>query len=305
MKTAQTKYLYPLLFLFLLITNLTSAQIAIPELKSRVTDQTRTLTSRDIASLEAKLAALEKSKGSQLFIAIVYTTGEETIEQYGIRMAEQWKAGRKDVDDGVILIIAKEDRKLRIEVGYGLEGAIPDAMAKQIIEERIVPRFRSSDFFGGINAGVDALIALIQGEDLPPAQGKSRQQIQKEQEEKVGKAILLLFAAFFLNIIMYSAIKNSFLRIGLSVGLAAVIGLFLSSWIVLLIALVFTLTIQFKIFSLSNPTSGYTSANDPYGRRAGGGWYGGGSSGGFGGGGGGFGGGGGGGFGGGGASGGW
>ena len=113
------------------------------------------------------MAAFEAKKGSQIAVLIVPTTQPEDIAQFGIRVAEAWKIGRKNVDDGVILIVAKEDRKLRLEVGYGLEGAIPDAIAKRVIAETITPLFKAGDFAGGIDAGVTQLMQLIEGETLP------------------------------------------------------------------------------------------------------------------------------------------
>lgn len=144
------------------------AQIAIPPLTGRVTDQTATLTVGQKAELEQVLQAFEARKGSQIVVHIVPTTAPETIEQYALRVAEQWKPGRKKVDDGVILLIAKDDRALRIEVGYGLEGALTDAASKRIISEVIAPRFRQGDFHGGIRAGLDQIMRVIDGEPLPP-----------------------------------------------------------------------------------------------------------------------------------------
>ena len=155
------------LFFTLLFVTGSLAQDVLPELKSRVTDLTGTLTQGEISGLENKLQTFENEKGSQIAILIIETTGDETIEQYGIRLAESWKVGREDVDDGAILIVAKSDRKVRIEVGYGLEGAIPDAYAKRIIERIIIPEFRAGHFFDGINEAADAMIALISNEELP------------------------------------------------------------------------------------------------------------------------------------------
>lgn len=142
------------------------AQLAVPPV-ARVTDQTGTLSAAERAALEQRLAAFEQRKGSQIAVVLVGSTQPETIEQYGIRVAEAWKLGRKGVDDGILLLVAKDDRALRIEVGYGLEGAVPDAIAKRIIEETVTPRFRGGDFFGGIGAGVDQLMHVIDGEPLP------------------------------------------------------------------------------------------------------------------------------------------
>lgn len=143
-------------------------QVAVPPLAARVTDLTGTLSAGQKASLEQTLQAFEARKGSQIAVVMVATSAPETIEQYALRVAEQWKIGRKKVDDGAILVVAKDDRALRIEVGYGLEGALNDATAKRIVSEIIVPRFREGDFSGGIGAGVDRMIRVIDGEPLPP-----------------------------------------------------------------------------------------------------------------------------------------
>src|SRR5262245_57816513 len=144
------------------------ADVAVPPLTGRVVDQTGTLSNSDIASLSQTLQDFEAKKGSQIAVLIVPTTAPETIEQYSIRVADAWKVGRKKVDDGAILLVAKNDRKLRIEVGYGLEGALTDVTSKRIIDEFIVPKFKSGDFAGGIWAGVDRIIKVIDGEPLPP-----------------------------------------------------------------------------------------------------------------------------------------
>ena len=155
------------LLIALCLPQLTQAQQAVPTLSARVIDQTGTLSSSEVASLDQVLSAFEKKKGSQLAVLIVKTTAPESIEQYGIRVADQWKLGRKKIDDGAILIIAKADRTLRIEVGYGLEGALTDATSKRIIDDIIVPRFKQQDFYGGVVAGVQAIIAVVDGEPLP------------------------------------------------------------------------------------------------------------------------------------------
>ncbi|HJY79393.1 MAG TPA: YgcG family protein, partial [Burkholderiales bacterium] len=153
--------------LALLIALPALADVAVPPLKGRVTDLTATLKPEQAVSLEQLLRSFEARKGSQIAVLIVPTTAPETIEQYSLRVAEQWKIGRKKIDDGAILVVAKNDRALRIEVGYGLEGALNDATANRIIREVIVPRFREGDFYGGINAGIDRMIRVIDGEPLP------------------------------------------------------------------------------------------------------------------------------------------
>ena len=152
----------------LLLAPLAAADVAVPPLRARVTDLTSTLSGDQARALEQKLAAIEARKGSQVAVLLVPTTQPETIEQYAIRVFDQWKLGRNGVDDGVLLLVAKNDRKLRIEVGRGLEGAIPDAFAKRIIDDEITPQFKQGNFSGGISAGVDRIAKLIEGESMPP-----------------------------------------------------------------------------------------------------------------------------------------
>jgi len=144
-----------------------SSQIALPPLEARVTDLTGTLTAAQQSSLEDKLAAFEARKGAQIAVLIVPTTEPEDIAQFGVRLLETWKLGRKDVDDGAALIVAKDDRAVRIEVQYGLEGVLTDATASRIINDTIVPMFKQGDFAGGINAGVDQMLRVVDGEPLP------------------------------------------------------------------------------------------------------------------------------------------
>lgn len=144
------------------------ALVAVPALTARVTDETGTLTAEQKSALEQVLQAFEQRKGTQIAVLIVPTTQPEAIEQYSLRVVQAWKLGRKAVDDGALLIVAKDDRALRIEVGYGLEGALNDAVSSRIIREIIVPRFQQGDFYGGIAAGVDQMIRVADGEALPP-----------------------------------------------------------------------------------------------------------------------------------------
>jgi uncharacterized protein len=150
------------------------AQVPVPPLSGPVVDQTGTLSSDEIDSLANKIRDFEARKGSQIAVLIVPTTQPEEIEQYSIRVAEAWKIGRKKIDDGAILLVTKNDRKLRIEVGYGLEGALTDVTSQRIIDEIITPKFRNGDFAGGIAAGVDRIIGVIDGEPLPPPPQRSQ-----------------------------------------------------------------------------------------------------------------------------------
>jgi uncharacterized protein len=156
-----------LLALMLCWTFAALADVAVPPLTGRVVDKTATLSSSDVASLDRTLKDFEARKGSQIAVLIVPTTQPETIEQFSIRVADAWKIGRRKIDDGAILVVAKDDRKLRIEVGYGLEGALTDVTAKRIIDEVITPKFRGGDFAGGISDGVNRILRVVDGEPLP------------------------------------------------------------------------------------------------------------------------------------------
>jgi uncharacterized protein len=188
----------------------------IPTLKARVTDTTGTLSPAEAARIEGKLKAFEQQKGSQMVVLMVPTTQPEAIEQYSIRVAEAWKIGRKKVGDGVILLVAKNDRKMRIEVGYGLEGAIPDATAKRIISEAIAPQFRANDYAGGIEAGVDRLIAAASGEALPPP---------NDTKKWTGQAKKSLLDSFGMDLFFIAI----FVALGLGAFLRSVFGRFFGS----------------------------------------------------------------------------
>ena len=261
------------------------ADVAVPQLTTRVTDQTGTLSAADISTLDQKLAAFETRKGSQIAVLIVPTTQPEDIAQYSIRVVEQWKLGRKSIDDGVLLLVAKNDRRLRIEVGYGLEGALPDAIANRIINEIITPKFKQGDFAGGIDAGVDRIIKVIDGEPLPAPQPQS--QGRGDQWDSLGQAFPVLL---ILTLVIGGMLRHAFGRLPGSLvtggGVAMVAWWFVGLWavagIVGIIAFVFTLV------SDAIPLSG----GGGYGGGRGGSGWSGGSGGGFSGGGGSFGGGG-------------
>ncbi|WP_034850347.1 TPM domain-containing protein [Inquilinus limosus] len=164
--------------------------VAVPQLSERVTDLTRTLSAAERQALETKLAEVERRKGAQIAILIVPTTGADTVEQYARRVFDQWRLGRKGVDDGVLLLVAKDDRTMRIEPGYGLEGAIPDITAGRIIREQIAPAFRQGDYAGGLGTAVDSLIRLIDGEPLPPPPPESRSEAPQDIFQIVILAII-------------------------------------------------------------------------------------------------------------------
>ncbi|KWE04912.1 hypothetical protein WL73_12305 [Burkholderia ubonensis] len=163
------------------------ADVQVPSLVARVTDETGTLTSEQKTAVEQTLKAFETRKGTQISVLIVPTTEPESIEQYSMRVVEQWKLGRENVDDGVLLIVAKNDHAVRIEVGYGLEGILTDATSNRIIDDVIVPRFRDGDFYGGISAGTDSIMRVVSGEPLPPPQRR------QHASDGAGRLLPVLF----------------------------------------------------------------------------------------------------------------
>ena len=244
------------------------ALVGVPELSSRVTDLTATLSIEQASALENKLAEFERKKGSQIAVLMIPTTQPEDIAEYGIKVADLWQIGRNKVDDGIILIIAKDDRKLRLEVGYGLEGVVPDAVAKRIIAETITPYFKNNDYAGGIDAGISQIIRLIDGENLPPP---------KQETVKVdngGLFMMVLFGGMIVGFILSAIIGRVMggLLAGLgSAGLATV--LFGFSLGVIIIGLMI-----FFIVGIRQRGGGWTNGGGGFGGGMGGGssWSGGG-----------------------------
>lgn len=276
---------------FAVLATFAAAEVAVPPLQWRVTDLTDTLTAAQRTALEERLHAFETRKGSQIAVLIVPTTQPETIEQYGIRVVDAWKLGRKGVDDGALMLVALQDRAVRIEVGYGLEGVLPDAIAKRIIDEEVLPRFRQKDYYGGIEAGVGRMVRVAEGEPLPPPRSaKPSPGGSIGLQEIFVMGVMLVFVAGGVLRALFGRLFGS--------GLVGAVGAFVA-W--LLIGSLAAAIVLGVIMAIVSAVAGVA----PRGR---GGWYPGGGwssgGGGFGGGGGGFGGGGGG-FGGGGASGRW
>jgi uncharacterized protein len=255
-------------FFLLLFCMMAWAIVGVPELSRRVTDFTATLSAEQIAALENKLAAFEAKKGSQIAVLIVPTTQPKDIAEFGIEVADLWQIGRKGVDDGVILIVAKDDRKLRLEVGYGLEGVIPDAIAKRVISETITPYFKNGDYAGGIDAGVTQLMGLIEGEALPaPTEGQGQ-----VQSDGTFMFILLggLIAGFILSAVMGRVMAGMLAGLGGGVLSALIFGLtFLS-------ALFVGLMIFFIVAVRSSAGRGGWSNGGGFGGVGSGSWSGGG-----------------------------
>jgi uncharacterized protein len=269
---------------------------AVPELSSPVTDRTGTLSAEQRASLERQLLDFERRKGSQIAILIVPTTAPETIDQYSIRVVERNKIGRAKFDDGVLVLVAMQDRTARIEVGYGLEGAIPDVIAERIRRQIMTPRFQAGDFYGGLEATAQALMRAIEGERLPET---PQQPVAAHQDYQSLFVMLLMFTIVGGGVL--AAIFGKLFGSLLTGGIAGVLAWLLAGSLIAAIAA----SLLAFVFSLVMGAS----RGGPSGRIGRSGHWGGGWPGGFGGGGGGFGGGGwsggGGGFGGGGASGRW
>ena len=261
-----------LLALLLCWASIAFADVAVPPLSGRVVDKTGTLSSGDIASLTQTLQNLEARKGSQVAVLIVPTTAPESIEQYSIRVAEAWKIGRRKVDDGALVVVAKDDRKLRIEVGYGLEGALNDATAKRIIDEVITPKFRSGDFAGGIFAGVYRIIAVVDGEKLPAPEAR------RQQDSGLLSHVDPLNPIFiFILFIVGAALRSTFGRLIGGIAIGSIVGGL--AWFVAgsLAAAIILALVAFLITMLAE------SATPLSGRRGswssgGGGWSGGGGS---------------------------
>ena len=201
------------------------AEIPVPPLTARVIDLTGTLSGGAVTRIETKLANLEAKKGSQITVLIVPTTQPEEIEQFGIRVEDAWKLGRKGVDDGAYLIVAKNDRRVRIEVGYGLEGALPDAIANRIITETITPHFKLGDYDGGVEAGLDQMISVVNGEPLAEPDRKW------ERRTGLGNLLPLLLVVVFVASgvlrAMFGRLFGSVATGGLTGGIAWLLSHFL------------------------------------------------------------------------------
>ena len=176
----------------LLVLPVWAQDLAVPKLDNWVVDTTNTFNAAQKSALADRLETFEKTNGSQIFVLVVPTTGQEDIAQYTRRVYDQWQVGRKNIDDGVLLVVAKDDRRLRIEVGYGLEGAITDLQAGRIIREFISPDFKKNEYVAGVNRGVDKIMALAAGEDLPAP--VTNNEIYTDDESLVE---ILLIMAFF------------------------------------------------------------------------------------------------------------
>lgn len=269
--------LLALLAVLILASPLTSlALVDVPAFSARVVDLTQTLSASQQTALEAKLQAFEEKKGTQIAVLLVPTTQPEAIEQYAIRVVDAWKVGRQRVDDGLLILIAKNDRKMRIEVGYGLEGAVTDLYAKRIINDTLMPYFKQGDFAGGIDAAINQLIGLVEGESLPAPSKKSVSGSTIE-----GLLPLLLFGGMVSGM-FFRGIFGTFLGSALNGGLIASI-VYLIGLSLLGASVLGVIAFFFTIMMGSRGINGYGGSSTS-GGGFGGGYSGGGFSGGLGGG---------------------
>lgn len=247
---------------------------AVPRLVARVTDQTATLAPDQRQQLESRLADFERQKGAQVALLIVPTVGPEGVEQYALRVVESWKLGRQGVDDGALLLVAKDDRKLRIEVGYGLEGALNDATAKRIISETIAPRFKQGDYYGGIDAGLTAMIKVIGGEPLPEPRRAST--ATADDEFDLEAMLPIGFILIFVVGGILRAIFGRFLGAGIVGGVAGVLAslLFSSLFIAVIAGLVaFVFSLFAGIGGGGGGGRGWSSGGSSWGGGSGGGGF--------------------------------
>jgi uncharacterized protein len=264
--------------------------LAIPALSAHVTDLAQTLSSAERQALEAKLADWEARTTHQLAVLIVPTTRPETIEGYSIRVAEKWRLGQKGKDNGVLLLVAKEDRKLRIEVGYGLEGVLTDATSRRIIAESIAPLFREGKYAAGIDAGTNRIITVVaEGKPLPPLAAGNGQRTSGGGFDFGG----LLMVLFIAVPVVGGVLRAIFGRLlGSTIG-AGIVGA--AAWLVAgsIVIAVIAVIVAFVVMIFVGAGSALAGRHGGMGFPTGGGWTGGGSGGGsWSGGGGGFGGGG-------------
>lgn len=257
--------------LWLLLPALMLAQtvLPLPELKTRVTDQTGTLDAATLSSLNDKLAAFEASHGTQIAVIIVPTTQPEDIADYTQRLGDDWKLGRREVGDGVLFVIAKNDRRMRIATSKTLEGAIPDLMARRIIDQAVAPAFRNNDYAAGIGAGLDQIMAHVSGENLPlpgPAVDPSN-----DTRDLIDLLVFAVFVVPLASGVLRSLFGNKFGTL-LTGGGAGALAWVLTSvlWVSIGAGLVAMLVALFFQMLPSMPASG--------GRRGGGHWGGGGGS---------------------------
>lgn len=244
------------------------AAVEVPILHQHVTDTTGTLSAGQVAALEATLSAFEQRKGSQVVVLMVPSLDGQAIEEYSLAVAEKNRIGRGKTDDGLLLLVAKDDRQARIEVGYGLEGAVPDAIASRVIREYLAPHFREGDYAGGLQAAVAVLLKCIDGEPLPAPMAQAPVPSNPAP-------------AFFLGLVL-GAILTGILASHRGIGLMLAIGLsLLLAWMIWALPMMLAASGVGALFGgLRGGGGGRFSSGGGFGGWSGGGGFGGGWSGG-------------------------
>lgn len=253
--------------------------VAVPPLSAHVIDSTATLSADAVQALDAKLVAFEAAHGTQLVVLMLPTTQPEDIASYANRVGNDWKIGRKAIGDGLLVIVAKNDRAVRIEVAKTLEGAIPDLAAKRVIEQAITPRFKQGDFAGGLQAGTDQLMSLVQGEALPAPSSDARARMGTGGFQWKDGLVFLFFAVFMGGAVARRIFGNKLgsALVGGAVGVGAMV---LTSSVVIAVLAGFIALVATLLSSLSHGLS--NTGSHGWGGHSGGSWGSGSGGGGFG-----------------------
>lgn len=254
---------------------------AIPPLTGHVVDTAGVLQTAQLGELDRRLWQFEKAHGSQIVVLIVPTTQPESIEEYSIRVFDAWKLGRKQANDGILILVAARDRKLRIDTGYGLEGAIPDAVAKRIVADSIAPKFRSGDPYAGLVAGVEQIEKLIQGEKLPPVKPGMSAQSGAAGQPDFGELLVIGIVAATIVGSVLSLILGRFLGGLATGGLVGFIAWLITSSLFVVIGAAVIVFLYVLVTAGRGGTSfggrgGGWSSGGGWGGGGGGGWGGGG-----------------------------
>ncbi|MBM9499035.1 TPM domain-containing protein [Leptospira sp. 201903071] len=251
----------------------------IPALRTQITDTTSTLTDSQKSVLTGRLVQFEKRKGSQIAVLVVGSTKDWTIEEYAVKAFEKWKLGRKGTDDGALIVVAIQDHKTRIEVGYGLEGAVPDAIAKRIISDFMIPQFKNGNYYQGISDSVDQLISVVNGEELPEGSGRvAGSESGTRGEEDLPELPNKLITAFIILVVL-GKIFGLLFGNGLSGGIGGIIFIVLGLFWSITLWMLIPGAILLWFFVLANG-GGMGGSGSSWGSSSGGGgsWSGGGGS---------------------------
>ncbi|MBI5921970.1 MAG: TPM domain-containing protein [Betaproteobacteria bacterium] len=248
---------------------------AVPALTGHVVDTAGLLQAAQAEALSKRLRQFELQHGSQIVVLIVPTVQPESIEQYSMRVFDAWKIGRKQANDGVLLLVAVRDRKLRIDTGYGLEGAIPDAFAKRIVADIIAPRFKAGDPYAGLEAGIEQILKLVEGEQLP-ASAPSGKKVQGGDGQFGELLVLGIVAATIVGGVLSLALGRFFGSLA-TAGVVAAITWFMTTSMIVMIASAI-LVFLYVLVTGGRGGSSFGGRGGHHGGWGGGGWSSGGGS---------------------------